>query len=92
MNCIPYIAIVVAIWNIITFAFYGADKSKARKNKWRIKESTLIACAFLMGGVGAMLGMLAFHHKTKHLKFLLLVPLALMLNIGVAACLIYYLS
>ena len=81
MNGWDVFAIVVAFWNIITFALYGADKQKARKQKRRISEVTLILCAFLMGGAGALLGMSVFRHKTKHLKFKLLVPIALILNI-----------
>ena len=77
--------IVIALWNIITFALYGADKQKARKNERRISEATLILCAFLIGGMGAVLGMSVFRHKTKHLKFKLLVPIAFILNIVVVA-------
>lgn len=28
--------------NVLTFLIYGADKWKARRNKWRIPEDTLI--------------------------------------------------
>ncbi|MCL2421071.1 MAG: DUF1294 domain-containing protein [Defluviitaleaceae bacterium] len=87
-----YIIIAIglwALWNIITFAMYGIDKRKAKKNKWRISEATLIACAFLMGGVGALLGMNVFRHKTQHLKFKLLVPLAVLVNIGLVVGVAY---
>ena len=74
-----------AIWNIIVFALYGTDKNKARSNKQRIREATLISCAFLMGGIGALLGMSVFRHKTKRMKFKLLIPLAVFTN-GVVVC------
>ena len=79
--------VVLIIWNIITFALYGIDKSKAKNNKWRISETTLIACAFLMGGIGSFLGMRIFRHKTKHMKFMILVPLAIIMNIAIVAAL-----
>lgn len=72
---------ILIIWNIIVFAIYGIDKRKSIKGKWRIKEATLIILAFIMGGLGALLGMSVFHHKTKKLKFKILVPLALVLNV-----------
>ena len=72
---------IVVLWNVITFSLYWIDKVKARKNKWRISESTLIVCAFLMGGVGALLGMSLLRHKTKHLKFRLMIPLSVVINI-----------
>ena len=80
---ILYIAVaILVLWNLITFSMYGIDKRKAKKNKWRISESALITCAFLMGGVGALLGMSIFRHKTQHLKFKLLIPLAVIINIA----------
>ena len=86
MDYILYISAALIIWNAATFILYGADKRKAKKDKWRTKESTLILCAFLMGGIGAFLGMKVFRHKTKHLKFKLLVPISVVVNAGVIVC------
>jgi len=82
---------VIAIWNIVTFALYGIDKAKAKARAWRISEATLITVAFLMGAIGALLGMNVFRHKTNHIKFKLLVPLALIFNIGVTVIYILFL-
>ena len=62
--------------NLIGFLTMGIDKQKARKNAWRIPERTLLLVAFLGGGPGSLIGMYTFRHKTKHTKFVLLVPLA----------------
>ena len=90
MNKWIYLALIIVLWNIITFALYVIDKQKAMKNKYRISERSLILCAFIMGSVGALLGMSAFRHKTRHLKFKLLLPAALIINIGIAALVWYY--
>ena len=71
------------IWNVIVFLTYGIDKLKAIKNGWRISEKALLMLAFFMGGVGAYLGMQTFRHKTKKLKFNILVPLAVIFNIAI---------
>jgi len=76
------VAALIVLWNVIVFTLYAADKRKAEKNKWRISEATLIICAFLMGGFGAFFGMKILRHKTKHMKFKLLVPLAVLVNVG----------
>jgi len=90
MELVALIAIgVLVLWNVVTFLMYSIDKRRAKTNAWRIKESTLIAVAFLMGGVGAFLGMMLLRHKTKHLKFRLLVPLGVIVNIGVIVLLCY---
>ena len=76
------IAAIIVLWNAVVFALYTADKRRAEKKQWRISEATLIICAFLMGGLGAFLGMKILRHKTKHLKFKLLVPFAVLINVA----------
>ncbi len=77
--------------NLITFILYGVDKLKAKKELRRISESTLLWTAFLGGSVGALLGMIVFHHKTNHLKFQILVPLFFVFHIAATAALYWYL-
>ena len=71
----PYILTYLIAINLLAFVIYGNDKRKARKNKWRTPESTLLMLAFIGGAYGAWLGMRVFRHKTRHLKFRILVPL-----------------
>lgn len=60
--------------NAVAFLLMLVDKQKARKNLWRIPERTLFLSALLGGSVGAIAGMYAFHHKTRHLSFTLGMP------------------
>ena len=69
--------ITLLIWNIAVMLIYGTDKFFARKNKRRIKESTLILISFLLGGAGAVFGMVIFNHKTSKMKFRMSVPLSI---------------
>ena len=82
---IALLAAVVAYlaWNGITFFMYKRDKDKAKSGAWRTPEATLIAVAFLMGAFGAFLGMHILRHKTQHIKFKVLVPLAMVVNLVV---------
>ena len=77
-------AVIFAVMSLITFIVYGVDKAKAKKGSWRTPEKTLIALAFLFGSPGAFLGMKVFRHKTKHIKFQILVPLAFLLHLVLA--------
>ena len=63
--------------NILLFVLMGIDKRRAKKKQWRLRESTLFKFCLLGGGVGGILGMLFFHHKTKHMKFVLGFPMIL---------------
>ena len=71
------ILLYLLIINALGFLLMLVDKLKAKKNRWRIRESTLITVAALGGSVGSLLGMYAFRHKNKHLKFTLGIPLIL---------------
>lgn len=67
--------------NLITYFTYAADKTKARQHKWRIPERTLILLAILGGSPAALLAIYHYHHKTRHIKFKLGVPLILITQI-----------
>ena len=73
--------IYLIIINIISFILYGLDKYKAIHNKWRIPETLLISISFLGGGIGSILGMIIFRHKTKKLSFKILNTLSLLIFI-----------
>ncbi len=70
--------------NVLTFFVYGIDKWKAKKNRWRVSESTLLTLAIIGGSIGALLGMQVWHHKTMHKKFKYGVPLILLAQITLA--------
>lgn len=77
------IAISFAVMSLVAFCAFGIDKYKARHDRWRIPESTLLLIALFGGAVGAYLGMKAFHHKTMHKKFTIAVSLLALIHIAV---------
>lgn len=77
----------LTVVNAVAFIVYGIDKYRARNGKWRIPEATLLMLAVVGGSVGAWLGMKAWHHKTRHMKFRYGVPVILLLQIVVATLL-----
>ena len=74
---IPIILInYLLIINLFSFIVYALDKARSkRKGSKRIPERTLLWVARLGGGLGCWLGMMLFRHKTKHTRFMVLVPL-----------------
>ena len=77
-----FLLIALAAVNLFAFVLYGVDKRKAKRDAWRIRESTLLLVAAMGGSLGALLGMELFRHKTKHVKFRVLVPLFLVLHVA----------
>lgn len=73
----------IVVINIIGLLLMKWDKYLARKQKWRIPESRIWLIALVGGAFGATMGMYMFRHKTKHIKFILLLPnLAILQVIG----------
>ena len=75
--------VTVGIWNFIVFSLYGYDKLCAINGYDLISEFTLLFLAFAFGGVGALLGMVLWRHKTLKLKFKLAIPFALLWSVYV---------
>ena len=73
--------IYLLLINAVSFLLMLIDKYKARKNLWRIRESTLIITAALGGSIGALMGMYTFRHKTKHLTFKLGIPCIMLIQL-----------
>lgn len=71
--------------NVVTFLVYAADKRKAKKGKMRVPEKTLFLLAGIGGSMGALLGMQVLRHKTKHMSFVIGIPLILIVQILLAA-------
>lgn len=77
------VVIYLVVLNVVTFVSYGIDKFKAKHNRWRISEATLLLLAIVGGSLGALLGMKAFRHKTQKPKFTITIPLVLALQLAV---------
>ena len=74
MKLLLYYLLII---NASGFLLMLVDKWKAKKNRWRVRESTLLIVAALGGSIGSLAGMYLFRHKTQHLKFTLGIPLIL---------------
>ena len=72
---------IIAIMNIAAFALMGHDKKCARLGKWRVPEKMLFLVTACFGGLGGVLGMKVFHHKTQHWYFKVFFPVLLIVQI-----------
>lgn len=67
--------------NLIGIIIMAYDKRRAIKRKWRVPEAHLFFIALIFGSLGSIIGMYLFHHKTKHLKFTIGMPLILFFQV-----------
>ncbi len=84
-NIVMYLLII----NLIGFFAMGIDKYKAKKGYWRIPEGTLMMITLLGGGIGTIIGMYLFRHKTKKLKFTIGLPTIFISEIVIIIYLLY---
>ncbi len=68
------LVIYLVFINIFAFIITVADKNKAKKGKWRIRESTLFITSALGGSITMYLTMKKIRHKTKHKSFMIGIP------------------
>lgn len=73
--------IYIILINIVSFFTMWYDKTQAQNYRWRISEKSLFVLACLLGGIGIYAGMYCFRHKTKHTKFVIGIPMLIVLNI-----------
>ena len=84
-----FLGVYLLAINALAFLAFGVDKSRARRDQWRIPERTLLGFSAAGGFAGAFLGMRVFRHKTRKPKFYLGVPLTAVLWIAGAVFLWY---
>jgi uncharacterized membrane protein YsdA (DUF1294 family) len=75
--CFYYLIII----NFISILVTVCDKYKAIKHQWRIPESTLLLIAALGGSPAMLITMALIHHKTKHKKFMIGIPIIIILQL-----------
>lgn len=78
-----YATAVLGVLSIIGLISMAVDKSKAKRGAWRIPEKVLFVIAFLGGGLGSLIGMYAFRHKTKHVSFVIGIPIGAIISVAV---------
>jgi uncharacterized membrane protein YsdA (DUF1294 family) len=70
--------------NILALVLTVSDKRRAIKHKERISEFTLMLVALLGGSVTMYITMLFIRHKTRHLKFMLGIPVIILIQLFTA--------
>ena len=85
---IVYIAIISVISIIV--CFYDKKISKLNKVALRTPEKSLLILSALGGSVAMFLTMLLIRHKTKHLKFMVGIPVIMVIQAAMIFALFYF--
>lgn len=87
---IKWFLLYLAAINVLSAVLTITDKYRARRGKWRIRESTLILAAVLGGSPAEYITMRLIRHKTRHKKFMIGLPAIFLIQAAAAALAVYY--
>lgn len=76
-----FLFIYLIFINILALIFTVSDKHRAIRHKRRISEFTLMLISVLGGSVTMLVTMLVIRHKTRHIKFMLGIPLIILIQL-----------
>ncbi len=68
--------LIISVFSVIVTV---TDKICAIYQKWRVRERTLFILSALGGCVAMYLTMLLIRHKTKHKRFMIVLPIMILL-------------
>ena len=85
---LAYIALISLISIIV--CIYDKGISKKNKVELRVPEKTLMLLSAIGGSVAMYITMLLIRHKTKHVKFMLGIPLIIALHSAVVYLLFHF--
>lgn len=88
------ILIYIAAISLISVIVCVYDKIISKKNKveLRIPEKTLLLLSAIGGSVAMYITMQITHHKTKHAKFMIGIPVIILLQVALVICYFYFLK
>lgn len=87
---IDYVLLYMMAVSIVAIVLTFLDKNYAKRNLHRIPEDTLMFWAGMGGSVAMLAAMLCFRHKTKHIKFMLGLPIMIIIQSAIFAWLWIY--
>lgn len=83
------ILIVIALINLAAAVVCAYDKQKATWGGRRVSENMLMLLALIGGAAGMYITMLRIKHKTRHAKFMLGLPVIIIVHLALIAFVVY---
>ncbi len=91
MTPIAYLLIYFAVMSFLGFFASMYDKLAAQAGKRRISEKALMFLGFFGGATGMYVTMQLIRHKTKHKKFMIGLPVFIVIHLAAITAVLYFL-
>ena len=85
-----YIAIYLVIISIVAIVLTLKDKRAAKRNAWRVEEKLLFFVSAIGGSLAMLLTMKAVRHKTHHKRFMVGIPVIIILQIAAVGVFVWW--
>ncbi|MBQ6265669.1 MAG: DUF1294 domain-containing protein [Clostridia bacterium] len=80
----------LGVLSVLTIIITVYDKLSAKAGKWRIPEATLLLTGLFGGAFAEFVTMQIIRHKTQHRKFMILLPLEIVLHVALLVVALYF--
>lgn len=80
----------LGVMSVLTIIITVYDKLSAKAGKWRIPEATLLLTGLFGGAFAEFVTMQIIRHKTQHRKFMILLPLEIVLHVALLVVALYF--
>ena len=78
-----YLLLYLVLISLVAVGLTARDKRAARRGARRVPERTLLAVAVLGGAAVMLAAMRAIRHKTQHPKFMVGLPVIIVLQVAI---------
>ena len=86
-----YVLIFLAFISVVAVVMTIYDKAAAKSGKRRVPEKTLMLIGFFGGATAMYCVMQLIRHKTKHKKFMIGLPVFIVLHLAMIIAVVYFL-
>ncbi len=87
---LKHLLIWIGVWSLLAIILTISDKITSKKSLWRVPEATLITVSVFGGSVVMYLTMRLIRHKTRHGKFMVGIPIIIVLQAALIAAALYF--
>ena len=82
--------IYIGVMSLLTVIITVYDKIAAKAGKWRIPEATILLTGLFGGAFAEFVTMQIIRHKTQHRKFMIVLPLEIILHVALLIVAFYF--
>ncbi len=78
VNAFLIFVIYIGVISLVSMVVTISDKVSSQKGRWRVSENMLLLLSALGGSLAMYITMQIIRHKTRHIKFMLGIPIILL--------------